>query len=76
MNLLFTTKTCPNCPAAEKVLRDHGIEYEKIYAEDKPELASYYGVMSVPTLITDDADLLTGVSEIIRFAEEQSFPQF
>lgn len=76
MSLLFTTKTCPNCPAAEKALQEYGIEYEKIYAEDKPELARRWGVMSVPALITDDADLLTGVSEIIRFAEEQGFPQF
>lgn len=76
MSLLFTTKTCPNCLAAEKALQEYGIEYEKIYAEDKPELARRWGVMSVPALITDDADLITGASEIIRFAEEQGFPQF
>lgn len=75
MNLLFTTKTCPNCPAAEKVLQENGIEYEKLYAEEMPTLAQHYRILSVPTLVVDTKpwseplDLYVGLSNIIGFAE-------
>ena len=32
--LLFKTSTCPNCRAAEAVLRKSGVDYVEIYADD------------------------------------------
>lgn len=49
MKYLFTTKTCPNCVAAEKLL--DGEEYIKVDASENPDLVAEYGVMQAPTLI-------------------------
>ena len=77
MNLLFTTKACPNCPAAEKVLQEYRIQYKKIYAEDDPDSAYAFGIMQAPTLVEAESHVLhVGLSNIIRFAEEQDIPQF
>ncbi|MBR1938730.1 MAG: ribonucleoside triphosphate reductase [Spirochaetales bacterium] len=67
--LLFTTKTCPNCPIAKKNLANAGIEYTLVDAEENPELAAKYGIMSVPTLVAGDT-ISTGVSQIIGWARE------
>ena len=49
--LLFTTRTCPNCRQAEALLQKAGIPYEKVVAEENPELAAQYGVRQAPTLV-------------------------
>ena len=49
--LLFTTRTCPNCRQAETLLQKAGIPYEKVVAEENPELAAQYGVRQAPTLV-------------------------
>lgn len=46
---LFTTKTCPNCAMAKKILE--GEQYVVIDAEENTELARKYGVMQAPTLV-------------------------
>ena len=46
---LFTTKRCPNCAIAEKMLS--GEQYVLIDAEENIELAQKYGVMQAPTLV-------------------------
>lgn len=50
--LLFTTKTCPNCAMAKEMLS--GVDYELIDAEENAELTRKYGVMQAPTLVIDD----------------------
>jgi len=71
MPLLFTTKTCPNCPAAKANLEKHGIAYKVVDAMEDQALAQKYGVMSVPTLVPDPYDtttVISGVSQIIGWA--------
>jgi ribonucleoside-triphosphate reductase len=46
---LFTTRTCPNCRAAKKMLE--GVDLEIIDAERNPELVKQYGIMHAPTLV-------------------------
>ena len=49
--LLFTTKTCPNCAVAKRMLAEAGIGYRTVDAEENAELVERYGVMQAPTLI-------------------------
>ncbi len=48
---LFTTKTCPNCAAAKKILKEARKDYVLIDAEENMTLAQKYGVMQAPTLV-------------------------
>ncbi|MBR2281550.1 MAG: ribonucleoside triphosphate reductase [Spirochaetales bacterium] len=69
--ILFTTKTCPNCPSAKANLDKRGISYKVVDAMENTELANKYGIQSVPTLVTDPYDVssaITGVSQIIGWA--------
>ena len=71
MPLLFTTKTCPNCPAAKANLEKRGIAYKIVDAMENQDLAQKYGIMSVPTLVPDPYDptvLISGVNQIISWA--------
>ena len=52
--LLFTTKTCPNCRIAGKMLEKEGIPFEKVDAQDEAELSRKYDVMHAPTLVVVD----------------------
>ncbi|MCL2213523.1 MAG: ribonucleoside triphosphate reductase [Oscillospiraceae bacterium] len=64
---LFTTMTCHNCPLAMEMLDNAGIAYEKIFAEENPELARKYGVRQAPTLVVsngDDYRKCSGIGEI------------
>ncbi len=49
--LLFATHTCPNCKAADAMLQEAEIPYEKVYAEENAELAKQYGIQQAPTLV-------------------------
>ena len=75
--LLFTTKTCPNCPAAKDFLDLKGIDYESVDASvpEGLELAKKFGIGTVPTLITTDdndkmTDSATGIDEIEAAVDE------
>ena len=71
---LFTTKTCPNCKMAAAMLDKAGITYEKVDAEDQPELTRRYGVRQAPTLVVhqgEAAEKFANASNIKRFIEEQ-----
>lgn len=75
--LLFTTKTCPNCPAAKDFLDLKGIDYEPVDASEPQglELAKKYGIGTVPTLITIDdndemIDSATSIDEIEAAVDE------
>ena len=72
---LFATKSCPNCKMAEKFLNDGGISFEKIYADDQPDMANKYGVKQAPTLVVIDGDQvekIVNVSNIRKFIEAQA----
>ncbi len=71
--ILFATTTCPNCRMAEKFLGDAGIVYEKIYADQTPELAKQFEIKQAPTLVIingDSVERVMNVSNIRKFAEE------
>ena len=70
--LLFTTKTCPNCSTAKKMLREAGVKYTTVSAEEEPDLVRKYRIMQAPTLvaITDQGpQSAAGVTMIRRMIE-------
>ena len=50
-HILFTTKTCPNCPTAKKALDEVGILYEIVDATENKELVKEFKVFQAPTLV-------------------------
>ncbi len=68
--MLFTTATCPNCRIAIKMLDDAGIPYERVLAEEVPELATKLGIRQAPTLVCG-GQLYAGAGEIKKFIAEQ-----
>ena len=69
-NMLFTTKTCPNCKIAKRVLEENNVKYKVIDAEEEVELTTKFGISSVPTLVTKDGEIITNASNITKYAEE------
>ncbi len=49
--LLFTTATCPNCKIACTLLDKAGVSYEKLLANEHPDLVEQYGIKQAPTLV-------------------------
>ena len=72
--ILFATKTCPNCKMACMFLDKAGLAYEKLYAEENPDLAKTYGIKQAPTLVIvrDDGsfECVANVSNIRKFIDE------
>lgn len=71
--LLFTTKTCPNCKIATGMLEKANISYEVIDAEENEKLVAEYGVMQAPTLVVIGADgvkKVANASNIKQYAED------
>lgn len=72
--VLFTTKTCPNCKMAKRLLEDVGIEVKIIDATENPELAKQYGVTKAPTMFVNKDGkklVLNNVSDIKKYVEGQ-----
>ena len=72
--MLFATKKCPNCKMAEKFLTDAGKSFQKVYAEDAPELATQIGVKQAPTLVVMEGDIavekIVNVSNIRKYIDQ------
>ena len=69
---LFVTKTCPNCKMAAKFLDDAGIVYDKILAEENPDLTNSFGIKQAPTLVVVDGgktSKFVGVSDIKKYLD-------
>ena len=67
---LFTTRTCPNCAMAKKLLTEAKEDYVLIDAEENMELAQKYGVMQAPTLVVvmnDGAQKYVNASNIQKY---------
>lgn len=73
--LLFTTKTCPNCKMAKRLLDAAKITYVSIDAEDDKDATNKFGVKKAPTMLVPNAaggyDRYDNASEINRFIEGQ-----
>ncbi len=71
--LLFATATCPNCRAAGMFLDKAGIGYEKLMADENPELVAQYGVRQAPTLVIikgDKVETVANLSNIKAYTEK------
>ena len=55
---LFTTKQCPNCPAAKQYLDSKGVEYELLDAHEHIDEIQKLGISSVPTLVFGEKILI------------------
>lgn len=67
---LFTTKTCPNCKMAKEFLRN--VPYQKVDAEENPDITTKFGVMQAPTLVVvkdGKIEKFVNASNIRKFAE-------
>ena len=67
---LFATTTCPNCKIVSAILDKAGIGYDKIYADEQPELATQFGIKKAPTLVVvknGEAEKIYGVSDIKKY---------
>ena len=69
-NLLFATKTCPNCRVAESILTASGVAFRKVYAEDEPQLAEAFNVSQAPTLVVK-GEKIVNLSNIRKFIEKK-----
>ena len=68
--MLFKTRTCPNCKAAEAVLHKGGVDYTEIFADDDKNLPLVEGfqIMRAPTLVVEkdgEVEKHVGVSDIV-----------
>ena len=71
--MLFTTKTCPNCRIVCAMLEDANIPYEKIDADEAPELVEKFGIRQAPTLVVvkdGQATVYGNASNIIGYIGE------
>lgn len=71
--LLFTTKTCPNCKMAARMLEKANVPFEIVDAEEHGELVNEFDVRQAPTLIVIDGngvEKLTNASNIKKFADD------
>ena len=72
--ILFATPTCPNCKAAANFLDKAGIPYEKLMANEHPDLVNEYGVRQAPTLVTisgDKTEKIVNLSNIKAYTERK-----
>lgn len=71
--LLFTTKTCPNCKIAYRMLDSAHIPYEVIDAEEHQDLVDKYRIMQAPTLVVSDGSqsmIYANASNIQKYINE------
>jgi ribonucleoside-triphosphate reductase len=73
-NLLFVTKTCPNCKLAISFLRQSGMPFEIVDAEENREQTLEYGVKHAPTLVRisgGEIEKISNASNIKKFTESE-----
>ena len=72
---LFATPTCPNCKAASSLLDANHFAFEKIFANEHPDMAKQYGIRQAPTLVVivdGSQQKYVGLSEIKRYLEQRA----
>ena len=68
--MLFATPTCPNCRIAYGYLEKANFGYEKVMANENPELCSKYGITQAPTLVIADGE------EFVKYVGAGAIKQF
>ena len=67
---LFTTATCPNCKIACTFLEKAGVKYQKLLANEHPDLVADFGIKQAPTLVIvegGEVKKFVGVSDIKKY---------
>lgn len=59
--IIIATKSCSHRSTMEKELRDLGVKYEVIYAEEDPEIINRYAIRHSPNLVIDDEVVCRGL---------------
>ena len=70
--ILFASKTCPNCKMAARFLDDAGVKYEKVLADENPDMANEFDIHQAPTLVVisgGKAEKITNLSNIRAYTE-------
>ncbi|MBE6544060.1 MAG: ribonucleoside triphosphate reductase [Ruminococcaceae bacterium] len=67
---LFATRTCPKCKVAVSLLEKNGIEFEKIIADENPDLTRSFGVKQAPTIV------VTNGTEFAKYADINGVNEF
>lgn len=70
--MLFTTKSCPNCPPAKTLLSVY-TDIEVLDAHDNMDLVSTFGIRAVPSLVIQDNEsfkLYIGLEDIKKYINE------
>ncbi len=70
--MLFTTKSCPNCPPAKALLGSYE-DIEILDAHDNMDLVSNFGIRAVPSLVIQDNEnvkLYIGLDDIKKYINE------
>ena len=49
--ILFATATCPNCKMAAAFLEKAGVDFEKVMADENPDLVEQFDIHQAPTLV-------------------------
>jgi len=69
--ILFTTKTCPNCPPAKTLLSSFS-DIEILDAHDHLDLVSEFGIRAVPTLVVNEDEnikIYIGLDDIKQYIQ-------
>lgn len=70
--MLFTTKSCPNCPPAKALLAVYE-DIEILDAHDNMDLVSTFGIRAVPSLVVQDNEnvkFYIGLDDIKKYINE------
>ena len=65
--LLITSRNCPNCVMAKRLLEQAGITFTEMPAEENLDFVERYSIRQAPTLLiptSAGADIYSGAGEI------------
>lgn len=68
---IVTAAWCGPCKALKAQLKEKNIEVEFVDADEDRDFVTENNVKSVPTLVTGDGQLISGVDEIIEKLQEK-----
>lgn len=57
----FASKSCVKCKVLDGILKQAGVEYNTVYAEDNQDLFEDKGITTLPTLVFSDGETETRI---------------